>query len=246
MHATTALDHERLKHITLPGGAPAPLPQSPATAPHTSPFSPPTHAFQLSQDDCDIAVLEPHDPLRTHADKLIAALYAAKGLAVPVAPSMPARQERTVVARRDNLVVGTLTVGLDGNDGLLADALYGEQLDTVRQQGGRLCELTRFAIDPAANSSALMNAIFSLGFLVGRLMHDMTDAVIEVHPRHATYYGRRFGYRIAGPERICPRVGAPAVLMHVSLLEAEAQIRQDGGRRYACSQELLARLFANA
>ncbi|MFN3984441.1 MAG: N-acyl amino acid synthase FeeM domain-containing protein [Rhodocyclaceae bacterium] len=191
-------------------------------------------------------MLEAHDPLRSQADNLLAALYAAKGLTVPVAPSTPARQERTVVARRGDRIVGTLIIGLDGEDGLLADTLYGAQLNTVRQQGGRICELTRFAIDPSANSSALMSAIFSLGFLVGRLMHDMTDAVIEVHPRHAAYYGRRFGYRIAGPEHICPRVGAPAVLMHVSLLEAEAQIRQDGGRRYACSPELLARLFANA
>ncbi|TEX49967.1 MAG: hypothetical protein CFR70_00705 [Rhodocyclaceae bacterium] len=41
-----------------------------------------------------------------------------------------------------------------------------------------------------------------------------SDAVIEVNRRHAGFYSRRFGHARIGDEKLCPRVDAPAVLMH--------------------------------
>ncbi len=47
----------------------------------------------------------------------------------------------------------------------------------------------------------------------------MTDVFIEVNPRHVTYYSRIMGFVVAAGERLCERVCAPSVLLH---LEVEA------------------------
>ena len=64
-----------------------------------------------------------------------------------------------------------------------------------------------------------------------RRLHDKTDLLVEVNPRHVRFYERMLGFRQSGPERHCPRVDAPAVLMWLHLTHAQEQIAQYGGRR---------------
>jgi hypothetical protein len=71
----------------------------------------------------------------------------------------------------------------------------------------------------------------------------MTDLFIEVHPRHAGFYRRMLGYRVVGEERVCPRVGAPAVLMHMSQQEVDELIAQHAGKETSSTRSLY-RLFA--
>jgi hypothetical protein len=56
-----------------------------------------------------------------------------------------------------------------------------------------------------------------MAYLCGRVIHGVTDAFIEVNPRHATYYKRLYGFETAGSPRTCPRVNAPAVLLRLRL-----------------------------
>lgn len=202
--------------------------------------------YMVSQDGYEVRVLDNANPLRTRAHDLVARLYLERGLIPPRQSEVERQGDRTVVALAGAQVIGALTVGVDDDRNLLADTLYKAQIDVMRDEGARLCELTRLAMEPTIESGNLLTTIFTLGFIVGRFMLGATDALIEVNPRHASYYSRRFGYRIAGPERICPRVSAPAVLMHASLTEAEAQIHQDGGKRYRCSPSLRAMLLERA
>ncbi len=55
-------------------------------------------------------------------------------------------------------------------------------------------------------------------------MHNVRDAFIEINPRHAFFYKRMLGFCQVGEERICERVNAPAVLLHLDLDYMSAQI----------------------
>ena len=75
-----------------------------------------------------------------------------------------------------------------------------------------MCESTRLAIDSGLDSHDALAGLLQALYAVAR----MTDIFIEVPPRHASFYQRVFGYRRVGVEKICPRVGAAAVLLHLS------------------------------
>lgn len=114
-------------------------------------------------------------------------------------------------------VIATITLGLDSPAGLLVDELYGPEVAVFRRMKRRICELSAFAIDPQYSSHGVLSALFYLAYLHGRTRHRVTDAFIEVNPRHTGFYERVFRFRRIGDVRQCPRVEAPAVLMHLDL-----------------------------
>ena len=124
--------------------------------------------------------------------------------------------------------VGTLTLGLDGPEGLLVDEVYGPELDAIRAAGRRVCELTRLAVDTGADSKMVLAALFSLAFLLGRVLHRATDVFIEVNPRHVAFYERALGFVVTAGERICERVKAPSVLLRLEADKLEARLREYG------------------
>jgi N-acyl amino acid synthase FeeM len=124
--------------------------------------------------------------------------------------------------------VGTLTLGLDGPEGLLVDDVYGIELDAIRAAGRRICELTRLAVDKGVDSRTVLAALFSLAFLVTRVLHRATDVFIEVNPRHVAFYERALGFVVAAGERVCERVKAPSVLLRLELEKLEARLQEHG------------------
>jgi len=124
--------------------------------------------------------------------------------------------------------VGTLTLGLDGPEGLLVDNVYGTELNAIRADGRRLCELTRLAMDERADSRTALAALFSLAFLIGRVLHKATDVFIEVNPRHVAFCERALGFVVAPGEQICERVKAPSVLLRLEAEKLEARLREYG------------------
>ena len=101
--------------------------------------------------------------------------------------------------------------------GLLADNLYSEELAKLRKPSHVLCEVTRLAVDVDSHDPELLKSLFRSSYKYARAIFGVTDVVIEVNPRHATYYRREFGFSQIGTVRTCPRVDAPAVLLHRSL-----------------------------
>lgn len=71
--------------------------------------------------------------------------------------------------------------------------------------------------------------MFHVAYMCGRRLHGCSDLLIEVNPRHVRFYERMLGFRPVAEERVCPRVGAPAVLMWLPLAYAEEQIACYGG-----------------
>ena len=227
--ATVNSDHAPLRPGSGSLSAFAPLPFDARTPARPRTFG---QHFSLDCNGYQIRLADHSDTFRTRISLLIEKLYAYRGLHATHA-DLPVRGGQTtlVACRDEDHVFGTVTLGLDSPDGLLADALYRPQIDQVRSAGGRVCEVTRLAVDPEFGSSLLMAQFFHLVFILARLVHGMTDLFAEVHPRHSSYYQRMLGYRVAGPERVCPRVGAPAVLLHIPLAEAERLIREGGSQR---------------
>jgi len=203
--------------------------------------------FAMTRDGYHVRLADSQvDGVRSRISQLVHRMYSWRGLASgqPTTYSEHPGQT-TLVACKGDLLFGTLTVGVDSSRGLLADTLYREEIDDARRNGARVCEVTRLAMDPAHSSPEVLATIFNLAFMITRLVHDMTDLFVEVHPRHTAFYRRMMGYRVAGPERICPRVGAPAVLMRLSLAHAEQEIRRIGGNEDATDRSLY-RLFFSA
>jgi N-acyl amino acid synthase FeeM len=126
--------------------------------------------------------------------------------------------------------VGTLTLALDGPGGLSVDDTYGSELDAVRAVGRRVCELTRLAVGEGADSKLVLAALFSVAFLLGRVIHRATDVFIEVNPRHVAFYERALGFVVAAGERICERVKAPSVLLRLEAEKLEGRLRDCGFR----------------
>ena len=116
-------------------------------------------------------------------------------------------------------LVATLTVGRDSPSGLLADTLYASEVASLRQPDRIICEVSRLAVAPDFSSRELLARLFSAAYQHGKNLFAASDVVIEVNPRHAGYYQRVLGFRQLGGVRQCPRVDAPAVLLHQTLEE---------------------------
>ncbi len=169
---------------------------------------------------------------RNKASMLIKRMYSWRGYlteTVATSPS-PNRLIFEVSSIVEQELFGTLTLGLDSEEGLLADALYGENINVFRIAGRKVCELSKLAIDPRYGSKEVLASLFHLAYIYARL-HEVTDAFIEVNPRHAAFYQRQLGFRRLADIRICPRVNAPAVLLHLNWAYMEAQICRHAGSR---------------
>lgn len=165
---------------------------------------------------------------RSTASMLVNRMYAWRGYGGVQEPADdPNRITLTATDKGD--VVGTLTIGIDSPSGLMADQIFGQELESYRRRGARLCEITRLAFDGAVQSKVPLANLFHLAVIYGRDIHGCTDAVIEVNPRHRRFYERMLGFRRHGESKINPRVNAPAYLMHVSLQYVTEQIERHGG-----------------
>jgi len=174
------------------------------------------------------------EELRAAGD-LVMRRYASRGYRVDAQTlDCPAPGETTstaitlIASDAAGKTVGTMTLALDGPEGLLVDGVYGAEVDAARAAGRRVCELTRLAVDERAESKNVLATLFSLAFLLGRVLHRATDVFIEVNPRHVAFYERALGFAVAAGERICQRVKAPSVLLRLDTEKLEERLGNFG------------------
>jgi hypothetical protein len=164
---------------------------------------------------------------REAASLLIRKMYGWRGYAVD--PGAPHEANKiTLYAETGGVVVGTMSLCLDGQMTLPADENFGAELEGLRRQGRRLCEPSRLAIDKGVTKRVFASLIH-ISYIYAHNIHGYTDYVIEVNPRHVMFYKRMLGFSEFGDERQCTRVGAPAVLLRLPLSEMGAMIRKWGG-----------------
>lgn len=167
---------------------------------------------------------------RSEVRMLVNRMYSWRGYKVMPTDKWEDRANQiTLEASTADQLFSTLTVTLDSQSGLAVDDLYGDKSRILRRQVPRLCEFTRLAADPRYSSKEALASLFHLAYIYARLIHGASDALIEVNPRHVGFYRRMLGFVDAGPERMCPRVQAPAVLMHLDLKYVAKQIAVYGG-----------------
>ena len=148
---------------------------------------------------------------RRDAGVLVQRKYAGRGYVVPFISKKP--RVLTFLAYDEGLVVGTVGLGADSPKGLSADELYRAEIDRLRAAGSRVCEFTRLAVDRTAASKSVLAGLFHTAYLYASKICGYTHAVIEVNPRHVTFYRKELMFEPIGPERLNARVNAPAVLL---------------------------------
>lgn len=166
---------------------------------------------------------------------LLSRMYASKGYALETSITHhPGMSSLTI--QINGHTMGTLSVGVDQGH-LAAQELYPEFIESLRERGAIICEFGQFAIDPEVRSKRVMGAIFHMAVLVALRLRGATDVVIEVNPRHASFYQRMLGFSKVGPERMCERVQAPAILLHIDALTVFKNIEKFGGHPEMSAQE---------
>ena len=165
---------------------------------------------------------------RESSSMLINKMYSWRGYSTALNNNDPPNKI-TLVANMDSYTVGTMTLCFDSEIGLPADEIYSDKLDELRQQGRKLCEPTKLAIDNSVRSKRVFASLIHISYIYAHTIHRHTDYVIEVNPRHVTFYKKMLGFKDLGEERVCPRVDAPAVLLRLELSYMQAQIQKFGG-----------------
>ena len=180
---------------------------------------------------------------------LVNQMYSRKGYLTESSTPLP-RHDKTITleAHDAQQIMATVTTRFDSHDaGLFADALYVKEIDGLRSTGRKVCELTKFAVDPHYGSKELMASLFQLAYLYAHVIYGATDTCIEVNPRHVGFYKRMLGFQEIGEVRTGPRINAPSVLLHIECDYMRKQIaRHSGPRRgYRSSEKSLYPYFLN-
>jgi hypothetical protein len=167
---------------------------------------------------------------RNSASVLINKMYAWRGYSGD--HQLAEDPNRITLAARDKQgqTVGTLTLGIDTPQGIMADQIFKEEIDAHRARGAKVCEITKLAFDPNVQSKETMASLFHLSVMYARDIHHCTDLFIEVNPRHRRFYQHMLGFTQQGQPKTNPRVNAPAYLLWVSFDYVTQQIRALGGK----------------
>ena len=184
-------------------------------------------------------VVKSQPPIRTalalrqrdleEAGALVGSRYAARGYLRDPAEAMPAPDQAprpgcfTLIARCGEETIGTVTLGFDVGQGLLADEGRKAEIAALRAEGRQLCELVRLAVAEHADSTRTLAALFNAAYGLGHV-HHATDLLIEVLPKHMGFYKRSLGFDVVGDERVCPRVGVRSVLLRLDVMDLSRRI----------------------
>lgn len=171
---------------------------------------------------------------RSAASYLIRKMYGWRGYAAS-GPQVGANRI-TLAASDDDRTLATISIGFDSPEGLLVEDLYRDRIDQLRGTGGRICEFTKLAIEKNEQSKDVLAMMFHIAYMYAFRINGCSDLIIEVNPRHVRFYERMLGFTQFGEERMCARVGAPAVLLWLRLAYAKEQIERYGGHRERAGQ----------
>lgn len=196
--------------------------------PHDRPVGSHAEELLIERSDFHIRLANNHGR-RNRSSVLIQRMYSWRGYNSNTRddPAKHANQV-TLQACRGGTVFGTLTVNFDSEARLAAEDLYPSEIEAYRAAGARVAEVTRLAVDPEHGSKEVLGALFHLAHMLC-LLRGITDVFIEVNPRHVSFYRRMLNFRLAGECRVCERVNAPAVLLHVEIAYMTEQIARFGG-----------------
>lgn len=146
-----------------------------------------------------------------------AGLVTEKPSGIRLTPHHLMPTSEVLVARLEDTVVSTLSMFADGYLGLPMESMYGEQIQSLRDDGLRLAEIGCLA-DRRHAPIRFMDAFIQLGRLLAQICQVRgIDALVAVmHPKHARLYQRVMGFRQIGDLSQCPYANDnPAVAVYM-------------------------------
>jgi len=173
---------------------------------------------------------------RNSASMLIDKMYSWRGYSTAKTIREGINQI-TLTATEDHTVIGTISLNIDSPAGLQADETFKDEINIIRNRGGKVCEFTKLAFDPGIRLKQVLASVFHVAFIYARYIQKCTDLFIEVNPRHRRYYEGMLGFKRQGDVKSNPRVNAPAVLLWLDLDYAEQQIHKLGGTSKSSGSE---------
>ena len=170
-----------------------------------------------------------HSAMLRAASELLNDRYAWRGYGS--SHSIPSGVHHTTfTAEMGGDVVGTITLAIDSDRGLAIDQTFSDELDQIRSlEETRICELTRLAFHSSVRSKEVLAGLFHFTFIVGTTISRCTDLLIEVGPRHTSFYEAMLGFERIGPFKTNTSVGSLSQLMGLKVDAIRGNIRKFAG-----------------
>lgn len=127
-----------------------------------------------------------------------------------------------VIAKHNGVIVSTATLIGDGDLGLPAESMYGEEIRAMQSRGLRIAEVGCLA-DRRKSPARFIQMFKWMSTLIAQAAEarGYNALVAATHPRHSRFYTRRLGFEVFGEIKECPYAqGNPAVAM---VLDFEAK-----------------------
>jgi hypothetical protein len=122
-------------------------------------------------------------------------------------------QTSVVIGCTETDIASTLTIMHDSPRGLPLDKAYPGELAALRERGERLMEVGLLA-DRRAKMARSIAAIFGMmRYVFYNSRFTSSKILCGVHPHHAGFYMKSFGFEQAGPESTHPTVKEAAVVL---------------------------------
>ena len=157
---------------------------------------------------------------RKDAQMLVRQLYREQGYGVGengIAAYLTEPHAATFGSRLNGILYATVSVVSDNTDGLPMDAIYREELSSLRKAGKRLAEVVQLAADhdlyrrAAGGADSLFIAAPLFATILSYAEYKKIDYLcIAVNPKHDNFY-RLIGFQKIGALKHHPSVDAPAI-----------------------------------
>jgi len=143
----------------------------------------------------------------------------------------------TFVAMLEKEVIATTTLIPDSPLGLPMDTLYHEELNVLRQQNKKICEISMLASNTelfTSGTSMLLNSkkmmlifyLFKVIFDYAKDMVKLDHICITINPKHSLTYDFLLFKDLGGLKTYRNANGAPAIAKHIDITMAEQECRQ--------------------
>jgi hypothetical protein len=158
-----------------------------------------------------------------NAYQLVHDNYVEKGYIFPQPSGLRMRlyealpDTATFVAKAGDEIVGVTSLVFDTPGlGLPSDQVFSEEIDTLRQGGVKVAEVTNWAITPAYRRTAVLTELIRC-YIAHLMALDCDYAIGAISPGHRAFY-ELIGYEVIGAERsYSTEINDPVILVRLSL-----------------------------
>ncbi len=169
------------------------------------------------------------DEMSARARTFLRRVYARSGLVRDGSSPdpLPHPEKFTVLAENTHREpLATVSLVFDSDEGLPCDPVFPGILAGLRAKQRKIAEVVSLAVDrEGLGAMPVLVRMFGMIYLHAVDIEKCHDFVIEVHPSHAGFYERAFGFTRLSGRRSCPRAGgAEAVLLRLDLALARRTI----------------------